>query len=42
MAVAASQFRRLVAMAGKETAEGLKTILVDVVSESARKGIWGG
>lgn len=39
--VAAQRFKRLAARAGAETAGGLKEVLVGVVSEAARKVIWG-
>lgn len=39
--VAASRFKRLVGKAGQAAAEGLRSILVDVMSEAARKAIWG-
>ena len=38
--VAAIRFKRLVAKAGKVAAEGFKDILVDVLSETAKKIIW--
>jgi hypothetical protein len=38
--VAASRFKRLASKAGKETAEAFKAILVEVVSEAAKKSIW--
>lgn len=39
-AVAATRFKKLVARAGPAVADALKEILVDVVSESAKKLIW--
>ena len=39
--VAAYRFKRLAARAGAETAGGLKEVLIGVVSEAARKVIWG-
>lgn len=38
--VATTRFKRLVAKAGKGAAEGFKSILVDVVSEAAKKVLW--
>jgi hypothetical protein len=38
--LAAVRFKKLAAKAGKTAAEGLKAILVDVVSEAAKKFIW--
>jgi len=38
--VAATRFKRLVAKAGKVAADGLKDILVDIASETAKKLIW--
>lgn len=38
--VAAMRFKKLVAKAGKEAAEGFRNILVDVLSETAKKLIW--
>lgn len=38
--VGATRFKKLVAKAGKEAAEGFKNILVDIVSETIRKTIW--
>lgn len=35
------KFKNYAAKAGKEIASGLKDILVDVVSESVKKSIWG-
>jgi hypothetical protein len=39
--VAAGRFKRLVAKAGIETGNALRVILVDVMSEAAKKAIWG-
>lgn len=39
--VATSRFKRLLTKVGPEAATSLKDILVDVVSESVKKGIWG-
>jgi len=39
--VATSRFKRLVSKATPEIATGFKDILVDVVSETAKKAIWG-
>ena len=38
--VAATRFKKIVAKAGKVAAEGFKDILVDIVSETAKKIIW--
>ena len=38
--VAATRFKKLVAKAGKVAAEGFKDILLDIVSETAKKIIW--
>ena len=38
--VAAIRFKNLVAKAGKFAADGIKDIIVDVVSETAKKVIW--
>ena len=38
--VAAARFKKLVGKAGKEAAQGFKSILVDVASETAKKLIW--
>ena len=38
--VAANRFKRLVAKAGQVTAEGFRDILVDILSETAKKIIW--
>ncbi len=38
--VAASRFRRVVAKAGQAAAQGFRSILVDVVSETAKKMLW--
>jgi hypothetical protein len=40
-AVAVVHFKRLLAKAGKGIAESLREILVDVLSEAAKKAIWG-
>ena len=40
-AVATARVKRLLARAGTETAKGLRDVLVDVVSESVKKAIWG-
>jgi len=40
--VAATQFKRLVAKAGKVAADGFRDILVDVLSEAAKKIIFEG
>jgi hypothetical protein len=39
--IAELKFKKYVAKAGKEIANGLKDILVAVVSESVKKSIWG-
>ena len=39
--VAATRFKRLASRAGKETANAFRQLLVDIVSETARKTIWG-
>jgi hypothetical protein len=39
--VAVGRFRRLVAKAGGETGNALRSVLIDVVSEAAKKAIWG-
>jgi hypothetical protein len=38
--VAATRFRRLAAKAGAETANALRAVLIDVMSEAAKKAIW--
>lgn len=38
--VAAARFKRLLAKAGKGAAEGFRQVLIDVVSETAKKLIW--
>jgi hypothetical protein len=38
--LAASRFKKLVAKAGKETAGAIRDVLVDIVSETAKKTIW--
>ena len=38
--VAATRFKRLVAKVGKPTADAFRDILVDVLSEAAKKIIW--
>jgi len=38
--VAAIRLKKLFAKAGKGVAEGFKNILVDIVSEAAKKMIW--
>ena len=40
-ALAATRFKKLVAKVGPVVADGFKQILIDVVSESAKKMIWG-
>jgi len=40
-AVAAVRFKKLVARGGKQVADAFKDILVDIVSESVRKSLWG-
>jgi len=39
-AVTALRFKQLVAKAGRDATEGLKTILIEVLAESAKKLIW--
>jgi hypothetical protein len=39
--VAAGRFKRLVAKAGVETGGALRSVLIDVMSEAAKKAIWG-
>lgn len=39
--VATTRFKRLVSKTGPEIATGFKDILVDVVSESVKKAVWG-
>jgi len=39
--VAASRFKRLLSKAGHGAAESFRELLVDVVSEAAKKAIWG-
>lgn len=39
--LAATRFKKLVAKAGPVVADGFKQMLIDVVSESAKKMIWG-
>ncbi|MGC2424493.1 MAG: DUF2321 domain-containing protein [Nitrospirota bacterium] len=38
--VAASRFKKIMTKIGTSTAEGIKTIIVDIVSETAKKIIW--
>ncbi len=38
--VAATRFKKIVAKAGKVAADGFRDILVDVLSEAAKKVIW--
>jgi len=38
--VAATRFKRLAAKAGRTAADGLKEIMIDLVSETAKKIIW--
>lgn len=38
--VSANRFKKLIAKAGPETAEGLKSVLISVVTEAAKKAIW--
>lgn len=38
--VAATRFKKLVAKAGKAAADGFRDILVDILSEAAKKVIW--
>ena len=40
--VAAQRFKRVAAKAGKQAADALRTILIDVVSEAAKKALWPG
>lgn len=40
-ALAATRFKKLVAKAGPVVAEGLRELLIGVVTESAKKMIWG-
>lgn len=39
--VASVRFKRLVAKSGKATADAMRSILIDIVSEAAKKSIWG-
>ena len=39
--VSAGRFKRLAAKAGKEAPGFFKDLLVDLVSETAKKAIWG-
>lgn len=39
--VAEIKFKKYALKAGKEVASGLKDILIDIVSETAKKSIWG-
>ncbi len=39
--VAATRFKKLIAKAGPVAAEGFKKILLDLISETAKKAIWG-
>lgn len=39
-AVAESKFKRLVKKAGKEAADGMRALTVDIVSEAVKKSIW--
>ncbi len=38
--VAAQRFKKFAATAGKQAADGLRAILIDVVSEAAKKALW--
>ena len=38
--VATGRFKRLVSKAGKEAAEGFRSLLIDLVSETVKKSIW--
>lgn len=40
--VAETRFKRLMKKAGKEAYDGMKTILVDVVSDAVKKSVFGG
>lgn len=39
--LAATRFKKIISRTGKEVAGGLRTILIDIVSEMAKKSIWG-
>lgn len=39
--VSVTKFKKFVTKAGNEVAKGLRDVLVDVVSESVKKSIWG-
>ena len=39
--LAVVRFKKYAAKGGRELASGLKDILIDIVSETVRKGIWG-
>ena len=39
--VAVNRFKKLIAKAGPVAAEGFKKILLDLISETAKKAIWG-
>jgi len=39
--LAGLKFKKYAAKAGKEVANGLKDVLIDLVSETAKKAIWG-
>lgn len=39
--VAAGRFRQVMTKAGKTTAEGVKNIVTDILSETMKKAIWG-
>jgi len=38
--VAATRFKKIISNVGKATADGFKDILVDVLSETAKKILW--
>ena len=38
--VAASRFKRILAKTGKETADIVKSIVIEIISETAKKAIW--
>lgn len=39
--LAATRFKRVIAKAGASTASGIKEVMVNVLSEAAKKSIWG-
>jgi len=39
--VAVARFKKLATKGGRQAVEGFKAILIDIVSEAVKKGIWG-